>query len=109
MTMVEHEDELHDHPEPRKYVFIAVVLAIVTAVEVGLYYIDLPGGFLVGFLLFFALVKFILVAQWFMHLKFDNRMFKMLFVTGLITAIVVFSVVLIIFSDRGGPSPLITG
>ncbi|MGI8774931.1 MAG: cytochrome C oxidase subunit IV family protein [Actinomycetota bacterium] len=109
MSMVEHEDELHDHPEPRKYVFIAVVLAIVTAIEVGLYYLELPGALLVGVLLFFALIKFILVAQWFMHLKFDNRLFKMLFVTGLITAILVFSVVLIIFTDRGGPSPLITG
>jgi cytochrome c oxidase subunit IV len=109
MSTVDHDDELHKHPEPRKYVFIAVVLAIVTAVEVALYYIDLPAGFLVAALLFFALIKFILVAQWFMHLKFDNRMFKMLFVTGLITAIVVFSVVLIIFTDRGGPSPLITG
>lgn len=109
MTMVEHEDELHEHPEPRKYVFIAIVLAVVTAIEVGLYYIELPAAFLVGILLFFALIKFILVAQWFMHLKFDNRLFKMLFVTGLITALVVFSVVLILFTDRGGPSPLITG
>lgn len=102
-------DELHDHPSPRKYVFIAIVLSIITAVEIAASYIEMPDGVLVAALLVMALVKFILVASWFMHLKFDHPLFRRLFVTGIVTALLVFGVVLWIFVARGGPSPMVTG
>ncbi len=103
------EHSTHGHPSPRKYVFIAVILAIVTAIEVAIYYFNLAPGVLVGFLLLFAVIKFILVASWFMHLRFDSRLFKALFITGIITALLVFSVVLATFLTRGGPAPVVTG
>jgi cytochrome c oxidase subunit 4 len=102
-------DEGHDHPSPRKYVFIAVVLSIITAVEIAASYIEMPDGVLVTSLLVMAVVKFFLVASWFMHLKFDHPLFKRLFLTGIITSLLVFGVVLWIFLSRGGPSPVITG
>jgi cytochrome c oxidase subunit 4 len=104
----DEEYELAHHPQPRQYVFIGVVLAIVTAIEIAIYYFDLPAGLLVGSLLFFALIKFVLVGSWFMHLKFDSRVFRMLFVTGLITALVIFTVMLVIFTTQGGPAPEVT-
>jgi cytochrome c oxidase subunit IV len=100
--------ELEHHPQPRQYVFIGIVLAIVTAIEVGIYYLDIPAGLLVGSLLVFALIKFILVGSWFMHLKFDSRVFRMLFVAGIITALVIFTVMLVIFTAQGGPAPEVT-
>lgn len=105
--MEEHAmDTEHSHPEPRKYVGIAIVLAVVTAAEVGIYYIEaLSQEMLVGFLLFFALIKFVMVASWFMHLKFDSRIFRRLFVAGVVLAIIVFSVVLTLFFARGGAAP----
>ena len=106
---VEHGDELHDHPSPRKYVFIAIVLAIVTAIEVAIYYFDLGPGVLVGSLLFFAVIKFAMVGMYFMHLKFDHPLFKRLFITGIVTALFVFTIVLIIFQANHGPSPEVTG
>ena len=107
---VDHpDDELSHHPGPRAYVGIAIVLAIVTAIEVAIYYFDLAPELLVGMLIFFAVIKFILVASWFMHLRFDSRLFKMLFVTGLITALLVFGVVMWIMTARGGPAPAVTG
>lgn len=102
-------EEGHDHPSPRKYVFIAVVLSIITAVEIAASYIEMPDGVLVVSLLVMALVKFVLVASWFMHLRFDHPLFKRLFVTGIVTAILVFGVVLWIFLSRGGPSPTVVG
>ena len=102
-------DEVHDHPSPRKYVFIAVVLSIITAVEIAASYIEMPDGVLVTALLVMAVVKFFLVASWFMHLKFDHPLFKRLFLTGIITSLLVFGVVLWIFLSRGGPAPLVTG
>ena len=104
----DEEYELAHHPQPRQYVFIGVVLAIVTAIEVAIYYFDLPSGLLVTSLLVFAVIKFVLVGSWFMHLKFDSKVFRMLFITGIVTALVIFTVMLIIFTSQGGPAPEVT-
>ena len=90
-------EELDHHPQPRQYVKIAIFLAIVTALEVAIYYVDCVGGCLVPLLLAFAGVKFMLVALWFMHLRFDSRIFRRFFVTGIILALTVFAIVLWIF------------
>jgi cytochrome c oxidase subunit 4 len=82
------------HPGPEEYVRIGIALAIVTAIEVALYYIDLSQTVLILLLLFLSAVKFILVVLWFMHLKFDNRLFSTMFITGLIIAVSAFVVVL---------------
>jgi len=89
-----HHGGEHTHPTPVKYVGIAVLLGIITALEVGLYYIDMPEGLLVAFLLVLAVLKFALVAAFFMHLKFDSPMLRRLFITGIILAGVVYTVVL---------------
>ncbi len=102
-------DELAHHPTPRKYVFIAVILFIVTAIEVAIYYVPAVRNFLVPFLLAFALIKFVLVAGFFMHLRFDSRLFRRLFVTGIVLAIAVFAIVLVVFFTRGGPAPAAGG
>ncbi len=98
-------EELAHHPEPKQYVVVAVVLAVVTAAEVAIYYISALGDVIVPFLIAFALIKFILVALWFMHLRFDNRLFRRLFVTGIILALAIFAVVLVFFATHGGPAP----
>ena len=104
----DEEFELSHHPQPRQYVFIGIVLAIVTALEVGIYYLDIPSSALVASLMIFAVIKFVLVGSWFMHLKFDSRIFRMLFITGIVTALVIFTVMLVIFTSQGGPAPEVT-
>ena len=85
----------HAHPSPLKYVLIAMILATVTGIEVGLYYIEMPDTLLVAMLLGLAFIKFGMVAAYFMHLKFDNPMFRRLFVFGLILAVVVYAGVML--------------
>ena len=104
----EHE-ELESHPGPRKYVSIAVILAVVTAIEVAIYYVRMADWMLITGLMVFAVVKFILVAAFFMHLRFDSKLFRRFFVTGLVVALVVFGVVLATFFGRGGPAPGVGG
>ena len=104
-----HAHEEHAHPGPRQYVFIAVVLTVITAIEVLIYYIPAVEDYLVPFLIAFSFLKFVLVAGWFMHLKFDSRVFKRFFVTGIILAFLVFAIVLTTFLARGGPAPVVTG
>lgn len=90
--------ERHGHPGAAEYVRVAVVLAVATALEIGLYYLTgLPDAAVTFLLLFLMAFKFALVALWFMHLKFDNRLFMRLFVTGLILAMTVFAIVLTTF------------
>lgn len=97
--------ELEHHPSPRQYVNIGIILAIITAAEVAIYYIEALGDLLVPFLIAFALVKFVLVVSWFMHLRFDSRLFRRLFVSGLALALIVFGVALATFFARGGSAP----
>ena len=104
-TAPQAADELH-HPGPRQYVAVAFVLAVITAGEVAIYYISSFRSVLVPFLLAFSAVKFVLVVLWFMHLKFDSRIFRRLFITGFILAMIVFTIVLSIFAfGPGTPGP----
>lgn len=108
MSVEEIEAEaLSHHPEPRTYITVAIILAIVTAIEVALSYASALGDLVVPLLIISALFKFALVALWFMHLRFDNRIFRRLFVAGIVLALIVFSVFLAILFGRGGPVPLL--
>lgn len=82
------------HPGPLEYVQIGLALAFITAVEVAVYYIEALEGVLIPMLLFLSGLKFTMVALWFMHLRFDNRMFSTFFVGGLALAFAIFMVVL---------------
>ena len=87
-----------EHPGPRQYVVVALVLAVLTAIEVALFYMDfVPQTVVVTSLMVLMVLKFALVALWFMHLRFDSRIFRRLFVTGIILAISVFLIVLLTF------------
>lgn len=103
-------EELGHHPEPREYVKVAILLAIVTAVEVAAsYWTAAPAAVVTAALIFFAFIKFALVVLWFMHLKFDSLTFRRLFVSGLAIALTVYFIVLVVMFGRGGPAPLVTG
>ncbi len=82
------------HPSPEQYIAVGLILAVITAVEVGFYYVDLAQGALVGILLVLSGLKFVLVGLWFMHLRFDSRIFSTLFTGGLVLAVALFIVVL---------------
>ncbi|MSV67153.1 MAG: cytochrome C oxidase subunit IV [Actinobacteria bacterium] len=78
------------------YVRIALVLAAITALEVSTYYVDFGRLFLPA-LLIMMVIKFIMVVSYFMHLKFDNKLFSWIFYAGLILAIGVYCVALATF------------
>jgi cytochrome c oxidase subunit 4 len=92
-----NEPELSHHPGPAEYIKVAVVLAVATGFEVALYYVNMPHPLFVGLLVFFAGLKFALVVLWFMHLRFDSQLFKRLFVTGFLLALLVYTIVLSAF------------
>ena len=89
-------DESHAHKPNSFYINVAIALAIVTGVEVGLYYLDLGKLFLPTLLILMA-VKFVTVVSLFMHLKFDNKIFSWLFYSGLFLAVFVYLAALMTF------------
>ena len=89
-------DVVHAHPSPRTYVQVAIVLAVFTAIEVGLSYLPASRWLIIPALLFVAAIKFALVAMWYMHLRFDNRLFSVMFIGGLALAVGAFVAVLTI-------------
>jgi len=100
---VAQEPELAAHPGPKQYVLVAVWLALATAIEVAWYYLDVPHGLFAALLLVLAFIKFSLVVLWFMHLRFDSRIFRRLFITGLALALSVYLIVLVIFGALKAP------
>lgn len=93
-----HDEDHIKHPSPAQYWLIALILAIVTAVEVGASYIDaLDGPPIVITLIGLGAVKFAMVVALFMHLKFDKPLYRNFFLIGLFLAIAMFVVVLLTF------------
>jgi cytochrome c oxidase subunit 4 len=89
-------DHAH-HPSPAQYWKIAVVLAVLTAIEVGMFYIDKEldlGAFNSAILLVLAVAKFIIVVGWFMHLRFESPMLNRFFTGGFILAFSLYAIVL---------------
>ncbi|NIP60832.1 MAG: cytochrome C oxidase subunit IV [Gemmatimonadetes bacterium] len=64
---------------------IGGILAILTAMEVAAFYMDL-GAVEAPFLLTLSAAKFALVVMFFMHLKFDSKIFTGVFMAGLVLA-----------------------
>lgn len=87
-------DDAHaeKHPGALEYSQIGVILAVVTAIEVGIYYVGLSHTGLVVALIVLSAFKFSLVVLWFMHLKFDDRLFSSMFLIGLLLAVAIFTV-----------------
>ena len=83
-------DNHEHHPGPRTYIQVAIVLAIVTAVEVAIYYVEGLESVLVPLLIILSIAKFVAVVGYFMHLKFDDRRFRFMFVGGLVITFSVF-------------------
>ena len=88
--------EVRPHPSPLQYVLIAVVLVVVTSIEIAVSYTegDIPDALIITLLLGMAVIKFSLVAAWYMHLRTDLPIFRRFFVLGIVAAILLYLIVL---------------
>lgn len=87
------EEEEH-HPTELQYIKVGAVLAMVTMAEVVVFYVPQLRPLIVWLLLPMMVFKFAMVAMWFMHLRFDNKLFRRLFITGILFALGVYSIVI---------------
>ena len=91
-----HAEPVEHGMSTRGYIVIALILAAITALEVSTYYVDFGPLFLPS-LLIMMVIKFVMVVSYFMHLKFDNKLFSWLFYTGLFLAVGVYITALATF------------
>jgi len=89
-----HEAE---HPRDVLYIKVAAALFVLTGLEVYTSYAHWLGGAFLPILLTLMAIKFVLVVLFFMHLKFDAKIFGRLFWTGFFLAVAVYSVALATF------------
>jgi cytochrome c oxidase subunit IV len=75
--------ESPDEKQPN-YLWIFITLAVITAIEVGITFLPVRRIF---FLIPLAVIKAALVVMYFMHLKFDKRVFTVIFIMGVLMGV----------------------
>ena len=82
-------------------------LAVLTILEVYFFTIDeFFGAFFVTVMLLLAVLKFIIVVAFFMHLRFDKSLLTLVFTSGFIIAILVF-VIMLAVQGQLSPAPMV--
>jgi len=89
-------DSRHAHPSDAQYGLIALALATLTAIEVAIYYLR-SDHLTIAVLLVLMVIKFSVVVGFFMHLRFDSKVLRRLFIGGLTLAVTVYTIFLFMF------------
>ncbi|MFZ5817768.1 MAG: cytochrome C oxidase subunit IV family protein [Bacillota bacterium] len=76
----------HAHPTTGTFITVGVVLAVITAVEFGILYLKGMSNLVLAVLALLSVLKFYLVATYFMHLRFDAKLVSGVFVVGVVLA-----------------------
>ncbi|TVP48237.1 MAG: cytochrome C oxidase subunit IV [Gemmatimonadales bacterium] len=79
------------------YVWIGVILAVLTFVEVAVYLIEAFEAVEVPILIILSTAKLILVVMYFMHLKMDHRALTWLFMSGVVLAVFMVSALIVLY------------
>jgi len=90
----------HYHPTWKEYKWVALILTLITVAEVWAYYIPelVASRVFVPGLLIMSAVKFVMVVMYYMHLKYDHKLFRALFAGPLVVAIITIMGLLFLFS-----------
>jgi cytochrome c oxidase subunit 4 len=102
-TDVHAMGEVHEHPTWKQYKWVALILTLITVVEVWVYYTPFKNSPLfVPVLLIMSAVKFAIVVLFYMHLKYDHKLFKALFTGPLIIAMSTLLALMLVFGKFSG-------
>ena len=93
-----HEADAHEHPTDKKFIEIAVFLAVITGLETWTYWWpESWHTFSLIVLIACMVLKFVMILLYFMHLKWDSKLFSLMFYIGLVLALGVYLVALFTF------------
>ena len=95
--------EVHEHPTWQEYKWVALILTLITIVEVWIYYTPFSKTpMFVPTLLIMSVAKFTIVVMFYMHLKYDHKLFKALFTGPLIIAVSTLIALMLVFGKFSG-------
>ncbi|MGH7540144.1 MAG: cytochrome C oxidase subunit IV family protein [Gemmatimonadota bacterium] len=92
-----HSEAGEPHVSNRLYIVIAVILAVLTAMELMVFYVEALRPLLLPILMVLMAAKFTLVVMFFMHLKFDSKVLTGIFAWGVFIAATIIVSLLAIF------------
>ena len=81
-----HADHGHDVSKFQIYIEIAMLLAVITGIEIVGVYVPFAKWIIVTMLVVLSVVKFMFVIFFFMHLRWDKPFCTILFFIGLVLA-----------------------
>ena len=89
----------HVHPSGTTYVKVGAILTLITVLEVWAYYVPalVASPFFNPGLIIMSAVKFATVVMFYMHLKYDHKLFRALFTGPLIIAMGTIMALLFLF------------
>jgi cytochrome c oxidase subunit 4 len=89
----------HEHPTWSTYWKVAVILTVITVGEVWCYYLPhfTSTPYFVPTLLILSAAKFAIVVMFYMHLKYDAKLFRALFTGPLLVAAATIIALLFLF------------
>lgn len=96
-----HAEVEHAHPTWSTYWKVALILLLITIAEVWAYYIPafVASRAFVPTLLIMSAMKFVIVVMFYMHLKYDHRLFRVLFTGPLLIAALTLLALLFLFGQ----------
>ncbi|MFM9107761.1 MAG: cytochrome C oxidase subunit IV family protein [Chloroflexota bacterium] len=94
---IDHHGDDHDAAKDKYYIKIAIILTIITIIEVAIYYVSALRGVLIPALVLLSTAKFVLVVGVFMHLKYENKLLTWIFVAGLFISVTVMIAMISVF------------
>ena len=98
-----HAATEHHHPTVRTYIIVFAILTAITVVEVWAYYIPslVASRIFIPALLIMSAAKFVIVVLFYMHLKYDHKLFRALFTGPLLIAFATILALLLLFGQIG--------
>lgn len=101
-TEARHAEEAPEaHGSRQTYWLVALILAIITLLEVAVFYVPAVRPIIVPVLLVLSAAKFVLVVAFFMHLKYDQPVLTRIFMGGLVVATVIILALMLLFGAVG--------
>ena len=91
----------HAHPTWKTYVIVGVILMAITGIEVAAYYTPAweQSRIYVPSMLFLSTLKFVIVVMFYMHLKYDHKLFRALFTGPLVIAALTLVALMFLFGQ----------
>ncbi len=102
-THATNPDHARPHPTWATYKWVALWLTLITVAEVWAYYIPsfVASKAFVPILLTMSAVKFAIVVMFYMHLRYDHKLFRALFTGPLLVAMATLVALLFLFAKLG--------